>query len=88
MPQRLLLLSRLFLRLDNVLLRIRDTRIYVEFATGEVIREYIEKEDRYEEVRLRLASQGGDVTSVMRDANRVAELLHIREHILESVTLS
>ena len=51
MPQRLLLLSRFFMRLDNVLVRMRDTRVYVDFGTREVIREYVAKEDRYETVR-------------------------------------
>lgn len=51
MPARLLLLCRFFMRLDNVLLRIRDTRVYVDFGTGEVIREYIAKEEKYETVR-------------------------------------
>lgn len=51
MPARLLLLCRFFMRLDNVLFRIRDTRLYVEFATGEVIREYVAKEESYEGVR-------------------------------------
>ena len=51
MPQRLLLLCRFFMRLDGVLLRIRDTRVYVDFGTKEVIREYIAKEDKYETVR-------------------------------------
>ena len=52
MPERLLLLCRFFMRLDNVLFRIRDTRVYVDFGTGEVIREYIAKEEGYESVRL------------------------------------
>ncbi|KAK4692364.1 type 2A phosphatase activator TIP41, partial [Lecanoromycetidae sp. Uapishka_2] len=51
MPQRLLLLCRFFMRLDGVILRIRDTRVYVEFGTGEVIREYVAKEEKYEVVR-------------------------------------
>ena len=51
MPARLLLLCRFFMRLDNVLFRLRDTRVYVEFATGEVIREYMAKEEDYESVR-------------------------------------
>lgn len=51
MPARLLLLCRFFMRLDNVLLRIRDTRVYVDFDSGEVIREYVEKEEDYEVVR-------------------------------------
>ena len=51
MPERLLLLCRFFMRLDNVLLRIRDTRIYVDFLTGQVIREYQAREEKYEVVR-------------------------------------
>ncbi|KAG8531521.1 uncharacterized protein KY384_003150 [Bacidia gigantensis] len=51
MPQRLLLLCRFFMRLDNVLIRIRDTRVYIDFRKGEIIREYQAKEERYEVVR-------------------------------------
>lgn len=51
MPDRMLLLSRLFMRLDEVIVRIRDTRIYVEFATGKVIRDYTEKEDDFDKVK-------------------------------------
>ena len=51
MPARMLLLCRFFMRLDNVLLRIRDTRVYVDFGTGDVIREYVAKEEKYEVVR-------------------------------------
>lgn len=51
MPGRLLLLSRFFMRLDNVLIRLRDTRVYVDFETREVIREYQSKECEYEKVR-------------------------------------
>lgn len=51
MPDRLLLLLRFFMRLDNVLFRLRDTRVYVDFDTLEVIREYQAKELDYETVR-------------------------------------
>lgn len=51
MPDRLLLLMRFFMRLDNVLFRLRDTRVYVDFETMEVIREYQTKECEYEKVR-------------------------------------
>lgn len=52
MPDRLLLLCRFFMRLDNVIFRIRDTRVFVEFGTGEIIREYVAREEEYEKVRL------------------------------------
>lgn len=78
MPDRLLLLVRFFMRLDEVLFRIRDTRVYVEFGPhAEVIREYTAREEKYETVRQRLAMTREDVPSMMRDANRLAELLPI-----------
>lgn len=49
--QRMLLLCRLFMRLDNVVVRIRDTRVYVDFSTEEVIREYTAKEAGFEDVK-------------------------------------
>ena len=52
MPERMLLLSRNFMRLDDVVVRIRDTRIYVDFGTGKVIRDYTEKESSFESVKL------------------------------------
>ncbi len=51
MPERLLLLCRFFMRLDHVLFRIRDTRIYVEFGSRTVIREYVVKEEDYNAVQ-------------------------------------
>ena len=51
MPDRMLLLCRLFMRLDKVLIRVRDTRIYVDFNTGKVIRDYTEKEDAFDKVK-------------------------------------
>lgn len=51
MPDRLLLLLRFFMRLDNVLFRLRDTRVYVDFESMEVIREYQSKECEYDKVR-------------------------------------
>lgn len=61
MPHRMLILARFFLRLDNVLFRVRDTRVYIDFAVpgalGEggkggsgrptVWREYVEKEGEW-----------------------------------------
>lgn len=49
--RRMLLLCRLFMRLDNVVVRIRDTRVYVDFETDEVIREYTAKEAKFEDVK-------------------------------------
>lgn len=88
MPARLLLLSRLFMRLDDVLFRIRDTRVFVEFETGEVLREYTAREEKFEVIREKLAGRRGeDVSSTMRDPNRLAEYLPIMEQKLEGLVV-
>ena len=70
MPARLLLLCRFFMRLDDVVFRIRDTRVFVEFATGEVIREYVAKEEKFEAVR-RVGASGAhrDAAEMCREAS-------------------
>lgn len=50
MEHRMLLLCRLYMRLDGVVVRVRDTRVYVDFEKDEVIREYTAKEDKHENV--------------------------------------
>ncbi|KAJ5896581.1 TIP41-like protein [Penicillium subrubescens] len=87
MPGRLLLLSRFFMRLDNVLIRLRDTRVYVDFETREVIREYQSKECEYEKVRQILAGTRDDIPALMRDPNRLSEILPIVEKRSEQVVL-
>jgi len=43
---------RFFLRVDGVLSRIYDTRLYHEFQTNYLIREYSEKEKSFKEMRV------------------------------------
>jgi len=51
MELRMLLLCRLYMRLDDVVVRVRDTRLYVDFAADEVTREYTAREDRFDNVK-------------------------------------
>jgi type 2A phosphatase activator TIP41 len=88
MPERLLLLSRFFLRLDGVVLRIRDTRVFVEFRTGEVIREYTAREEKYDTIKQKLAHLKDEVPALMRDPNKLSELMPVVERKLESLMLS
>lgn len=87
MPARLLLLVRFFMRLDGVVFRIRDTRIFVEFSTEEVIREYTAREESYEEVRKKLAGRKEDVLAIMRDPNRLTEHIPIVDRSLQGLAL-
>ncbi|KAF2864410.1 TIP41-domain-containing protein [Piedraia hortae CBS 480.64] len=75
MPERLLLLSRFFLRLDGVVVRIRDTRVYIELGSKTVVREYTAKEEKYKALRDKLGGSTDNVTSILRDGNRLAPLL-------------
>ncbi|EGS20415.1 uncharacterized protein CTHT_0022450 [Thermochaetoides thermophila DSM 1495] len=91
MDQRMLLLCRLFMRLDNVLIRVRDTRVYVDFEKEEVIREYTAREDKYENVKRNLFMTGllpDDVTVALRDSNQVAPLLPLVERKLDYANLA
>jgi TIP41-like family len=51
MPERMLLLSRFFLRLDDVIFRVRDTRLYIEFETGQVGLDYSVMEAPYSRLK-------------------------------------
>ena len=79
MPDRLLLLSRFFLRLDGVIIRIRDTRVYVEHASKTVIRQYTAKESKYDAVAEKLRGMRDNAPEAFRDANKLAPLLETIE---------
>lgn len=84
MPERLLVLQRFFLRLDGVVIRIRDTRVYIDFTTGEVIREYVSREEKYADVSKKFSMHPlDDIPSLMRDPNKLVDLLPIVETIRE-----
>jgi hypothetical protein len=68
-----------------VVFRIRDTRVFVEFADGVVLREYTAREEKYEEVRKKLAGRKEDVLATMRDPNRLAEHIPIVGQKLEGL---
>lgn len=72
MPLCLLLLCRLFLRVDDVAVRVRDTRMYVDFDTGVVLREHKVQEAPYSDAMAR-AGRTADPKKLLRDANWVAQ---------------
>lgn len=51
MPTCFLVLQRFFLRVDDVLFRMNDTRLYHEFGQDHFVREYTSKEAHYNEIR-------------------------------------
>src|ERR1700760_37053 len=86
MQKRLFPLCRFFLRLDDVIFRFRDTRVYIEFETGEIIREYTTREEKYDAIKSQLGS-AVDATSFMRDPDQLAKVCPIVETTLEGLLL-
>lgn len=52
MPGTLYILLRYFLRIDNVMLRVNDTRIYHELGKDYLIREYTSREAKVEDIKV------------------------------------
>lgn len=75
MEDDMLILVRMYLRVDDVVFRIRDTRVYIDFQTGHVIRSYIEKEDTFKNVRKRVPLGSTDHTQLLRDPNWIDSVL-------------
>ncbi|GAB5586633.1 Tap42 interacting protein [Umbelopsis nana] len=75
MPSCFFVLLRFFLRVDDVLFRINDTRIYHEFGTDCVIREYTSKEEHFAAVKAQLPKKSSDDISLLTDPNWVSTVL-------------
>lgn len=68
MEQRMLLLCRLYMRLDGVVVRVRDTRVYVDFEKEVVIREYTAREDKFDNVKR--VSESSSLFLLVKGENR------------------
>jgi len=50
MPASFFILLRYFLRIDNVMLRMNDTRYYHEFGSDFILREYTSREAKTQDL--------------------------------------
>lgn len=88
MEDELLLLARMYLRVDNVLFRVRDTRVYVNFVEQRVVRTYTEKEDTFSAVIERIPPTAADSTPLLRDPQWISNILTTRNEITDSAQLT
>ncbi|KAH3902529.1 related to Type 2A phosphatase activator TIP41 [Saccharomycodes ludwigii] len=86
MNERLLLLCRFFLRVDEVLFRVHDTRIYIEFDEKVVVREYKEFECDYATVLSKYLGTK-DPKLALRDSNAVIQHLPLIKRECETLRL-
>ncbi|KAJ3283818.1 hypothetical protein HK104_010217 [Borealophlyctis nickersoniae] len=84
MPSCFLVLLRFFLRVDGVLFRVYDTRVYHQFGTEFVVREHVAREAPYSIVREKIPkpapweqSKKGEDLSLLTDANWVTNVLAV-----------
>lgn len=79
MPTGLFVLMRFFLRVDGVLVRINDTRVYHEFGTSHMIREFTSREGDLKEMKI--------PTALMVDPNQFYESVPIKTTSCEMLKL-
>ncbi|KAF8980228.1 hypothetical protein BGZ46_004486 [Entomortierella lignicola] len=87
MPSCFLILLRFFLRVDDVLFRIHDTRIYHRFGTDTVVRECSTRESSYRDTRAKIPRSSGDDLSLLLDSNWVSSQLPEQTSRVEVVKL-
>lgn len=75
MPSCFFLLQRFFLRVDEVLFRVNETRVYHEFDQGYLLREYSTREEHYDCIRAKLRPTKPLDISPLTDANWVSAQL-------------
>ncbi|RGB28913.1 TIP41-like family-domain-containing protein [Rhizophagus diaphanus] len=69
MPSGFYILQRFFLRVDEVLFRMNDTRVYHEFGTDYLQLEYSSREEHYNKIRACIPKYKGDDISQLTDIN-------------------
>ena len=78
MPSGFFLLSRFYLRVDDTLVRVVDTRLHFEVGNDFALREYTEREATFDQLKhLPL--------TVVTDANEVVPHLDLKEEVLERI---
>jgi type 2A phosphatase activator TIP41 len=75
MPTTFLILQRFFLRVDHVLVRVIDTRLYHEFGQNEVIREFKVKEIPMERLMYLIRFRYGNDVSKLTDMNFLGQII-------------
>jgi len=78
MPSGFFVLLRFYLRVDDTLVRVIETRVYHAKGTNYVLREYIEKEDKVADLKVD--------TGVLIEPNEVVKYLSMRTEVLEKLS--
>jgi len=78
MPSGFFILQRFYLRVDNTLIRVYDTRMYHEVEKNYIIREYSEREDKTEDITV--------PSSVWTNQNEIVNHLTLKKEIVDKLS--
>jgi type 2A phosphatase activator TIP41 len=78
MPSGFFILLRFYLRVDNTLIRVNDTRLYHEVEKDYVVKEYSEREDKTDDLSVPPA--------VWTNQSEIVDHLTLRKEVLEKLS--
>lgn len=80
MPSGVFILVRFFLRVDHTLIRTVDTRIYHDWSTDYLLREYSERESRTSDLEKKGISQ-----TLFTNENEIVQHLDLMKEVTEKL---
>ena len=78
MPSGFFLLQRFFLRVDNTLIRVIDTRLYHDVTKSYLLREYSERECRTQDLNV--------PTALLTNENEIVQHLNLVKEVTEKLS--
>jgi len=78
MPSGFFLLQRFFLRVDNTLIRVIDTRLYHDVTKSYLLREYSERESRTQDLNV--------PTALLTNENEIVQHLNLVKEVTEKLS--
>lgn len=81
----LLVLCRLFMRVDDVAFRVRDTRVFIDLEQDTVIREYKEQQALFEDVMKTVGGRCSDPKKLFRDSNWVSQNIPVLKREIDTL---
>lgn len=77
MPSGFFLLLRFFMRVDNVMIRVNDTRLYYQAGKNYMLREFSTKDDQVKDIKVS--------PHLFTDPNEIANHLTLRKEVFEKL---
>lgn len=85
MPSGFFILHRILMRLDDVIARVCDTRVYHQFGTDYILHEVVFRSNTYDEIRA--AGRMPKDPSMVADENVVVEMLEKKSEVTSMIRL-